>query len=416
MSNYKLLESLIYQGARDKNLELSDNILDRLQYELYIIKDKGFENHFILYSKIIEVCNNLKLVRSAGRGTAPSSLVNYCLDITCINPLDFDFRFEKFIHPNQIFLPDIDIDIPTGYSDKIIIEFKQRFPEYYIYPILYNPKNEVGEDFDIVIGSKSYKIHPTGYIITHNPISESLVEIENKVYYVCDDHIQDPILNYKVDLVELDCLNHLMPFAASTGICPVEISLDDKKVFEIFKTGQTENIFGFESAEIQNILREFQPNSINNLALIFALNRPPFNKWLPNIIKNKLENKIPTLQTSDQVNMILSESCGVVVYHEQFLDILIDVSGMKYTEAYYWFKKLQNENTKENQTLFNIEFSNKCFENTELTKPEIAILVCLLLDTCQWTFQKTHALSYAMLSYWSAYYKTHFLEVINGDI
>lgn len=407
------LKSIVFKGAKSKNLELSEKVLDRLTHELSVINCKGFIDYFILYSKIIEVCNDLKLIRSAGRGTAPSSLVNYCLDITNINPLEHNFRFEKFIHPNQTSLPDIDIDIPLGYKEFVIDEFKKRFLDCYIYSIAYNPKDENGKDYTIFFNNKCFKKHSTGYTITIDPISEKTLDIKNEVFYICEDYLQDPFMNYKVDFVELDCLNNYNSYATIDEIYPYQIPLNEEKILDVFRDGKTEKIFGFNNTETAEILREFQPDSINDLALIFAVNRPPLNKWLPIIIKNKLENIIPAFQSYDRVNSIQSESYGVVVYQEQFLDILIDVVGMTYTDAYNWLKKLQRDNTKVNQTLFHIEFSNKCFENTKLNTQEIEKLACLLLDTCQWTFQKTHALSYAILAYWGAYYQVNYPQKSN---
>ncbi len=78
------LKQLIYAGAIEKDLVMSDNVLDRINYELNIIKSGGFVDYFILYARIVEICNELKLLRSCGRGSAVGSIVNYCLDITKI--------------------------------------------------------------------------------------------------------------------------------------------------------------------------------------------------------------------------------------------------------------------------------------------------------------------------------------------
>ena len=90
-----------------------------------ITEDKGFVDYFILYSRIIIVCNELKLLRSFGRGSAASSLVNYCLDITKINRIPENLIFERLIHPLQKSLPDIDIDIPKGKQKHVIGKLKQ---------------------------------------------------------------------------------------------------------------------------------------------------------------------------------------------------------------------------------------------------------------------------------------------------
>ncbi|MCB0513734.1 MAG: hypothetical protein KDC60_04825, partial [Bacteroidetes bacterium] len=104
---HKQLKALVYKGAEDKKLDITDIVLDRISDELYVIEKQGFTEYFILYSRIIEICNELELLSSYGRGSAANSIVNYCLDITKINPIDENLIFERFIHPNQKQLPDI---------------------------------------------------------------------------------------------------------------------------------------------------------------------------------------------------------------------------------------------------------------------------------------------------------------------
>ena len=112
--NHEQLKKLVYKGARDKKLVITDIVLDRISYELSIIEKQGFTDYFILYSRIIEICNKLNLIRSFGRGCSANSIINYCLDVTKINPIDENLIFERFISPQQKQLPDIDIDIPNG--------------------------------------------------------------------------------------------------------------------------------------------------------------------------------------------------------------------------------------------------------------------------------------------------------------
>ena len=81
------LEKKVYQGAKRKKLPITDLVLDRIKYELIIIKNQNFTDYFILYLRLIEICNDLNLIRSYNRGSAENSIVNFCLDITKLNPL-----------------------------------------------------------------------------------------------------------------------------------------------------------------------------------------------------------------------------------------------------------------------------------------------------------------------------------------
>ena len=119
--NYEHLKKLVFKGAENKKIAITDKVLERIRYELSVIEEKDFTGYYILYSRIIEICNELNLLRSFGRGSALNSMVNFCLDITKINPIDENLIFEKFVSPHQKHLPDIDIDIPKGYQ-KIVID------------------------------------------------------------------------------------------------------------------------------------------------------------------------------------------------------------------------------------------------------------------------------------------------------
>ena len=126
ITNFEQLKKLVYNGARNKKLPLTDFVLDRLNYELSIIEKQNFCDYFITYSRIIEVCNELNFIRSYNRGSAANSMVSYCLDITKINPIEENLIFERFILPEQITMPDIDIDIPKGHQKNVIKKLKQK--------------------------------------------------------------------------------------------------------------------------------------------------------------------------------------------------------------------------------------------------------------------------------------------------
>jgi DNA polymerase III alpha subunit len=81
MDAIKYLRKLVFDGASSKRLEFNDLVLDRLNHELSVIEELNCAEYFIIYSKIIEICNRLGLLRSYGRGSACCSLVNYCLDL-----------------------------------------------------------------------------------------------------------------------------------------------------------------------------------------------------------------------------------------------------------------------------------------------------------------------------------------------
>ncbi|PKP35400.1 MAG: hypothetical protein CVU00_02665 [Bacteroidetes bacterium HGW-Bacteroidetes-17] len=205
-SSIQQLKEIVYKGASDKNLAITDIVLDRINFELLVIESLGFPDYFITYSRIIEMCNELNLLRSYGRGSAASSLVNYCLDITKINPLAGNFIFERFINSQQKNLPDIDIDIDIdivkGNQKKVVEKLKQKYPDYYTYFIAFSPQKDTDYQ-DVVCNDVTCKKHPCGIIITTEKITNSVFLYEEQEYYFVTDILNDPLYKSKSDIFEI---------------------------------------------------------------------------------------------------------------------------------------------------------------------------------------------------------------------
>ena len=267
----ELLGNLIYKGARDKKLVLTDIVSGRIGHELSIIESQGFTDHFILYSRIAEICNELNLIRSCGRGNSINSMVNYCLDITKINPVEENLLFEKFVRPEQKHLPDIDIDVPDGYQKNVIEKLKQKHPEYNIYPIAILIEKD----------SDKYRIHPCGIIVTQEKLTDSIFSHQGQECYRTSDFYNDMIFNNnKVDILGLSYLNRLQLIVNEIGeeYHPYKLLLNDKQVFDFFASGDLKNIFLFDSPNFNQILTQTKPNSICDLSNIDMMFRPNSSK------------------------------------------------------------------------------------------------------------------------------------------
>lgn len=285
ITNSELLRNLIYKGARDKKLGPTNTLVsDRIGYELSIIEKQGFTDHLILYSRIIEICNELNLIRSCGRGNAINSMVNYCLDITKINPIEEHFLFEHFVRPGQKYLPDIDLDIPVGYEKNVIKKLKEKHPEYNIYPIAimledkYKDKNHIGF---IVHNNITYRIHPCGRIITSEKPTDSTFLHAGQEFFRTLDIYNDPICNNnKIDILGLTYLNRLQLIVSEVGeeYHPYKLPLNNKQVFDFFASGDLKNIFFFDAPELNQIFAQSKPNSINELLNIKLMLHPTFSK------------------------------------------------------------------------------------------------------------------------------------------
>lgn len=114
------LHHLVYEGAKMRFSDLSSEVQERLQYELQVIKKMGYAGYFLIVSDFINEGRKLGASFGPGRGSAAGSLVSYCLGITNINPLRFNLLFERFLNPDRISMPDIDIDIDDKNRMRVI--------------------------------------------------------------------------------------------------------------------------------------------------------------------------------------------------------------------------------------------------------------------------------------------------------
>lgn len=410
-NKFEHLKQLVYEGAKNKMPDINDVVLDRISYELNTIKKLDFIDYFILYSRIIEVCNEFKLLRSYGRGSAPNSIVNYCLDITNINPIEENLIFERFIHPTQKQLPDIDIDIPKGWQKKVIEKLKQNYPEYYTYSIAFLPKSE--NDYEaIAYNNVNYKIHPCGIAITTQEIGYPTFQFSGQDFYLANDIQNDPYYYDKIDILELHYLNRLQLIANEVGnnYHPYKLPLTDKKVFKLFVEGNLENIFQFNVHSLKSILQNFRPNSIHDLSLINAMFRPGLTEQIPTVINLKFNTEQIFCPSDLRVSEILKETYGFFIYQETFLHLSKLISGISYSDAELWRKKIMRDRSNSELITFSSVFADGCRKHSTLTEIEIASLTNMITGGLRLTFQKSHSLSYSTVAYWGAYYKTYFKE------
>lgn len=123
------LEKLVYEGARKRFGEITPEVDERLKHELGIIKEMGYPGYFLIVMDFIRYAKSQGIPVGPGRGSAAGSLVSYCLEITNINPLQYNLIFERFLNPERVTMPDIDIDFCYERREEIINYVKEKYGE-----------------------------------------------------------------------------------------------------------------------------------------------------------------------------------------------------------------------------------------------------------------------------------------------
>jgi DNA polymerase III subunit alpha len=408
-NSFEYLKKLVYQGATNKNLEINDNILDRINYELTVINELGYTDYFILYARIVKICNKLNLLRTLGRNTAPHSLINYFLDITKINPIDENLIFERFLNIESNDTPDIDLDIPTGCQIMLIEKLKEKYPEYHTCFIALLP-SKVSNYKKIINNDNVYDKHPFGVLITKERLNKLLFNFEGQEYYLIDEPMTDPFYDSKIDILELYYLNKLQKIVDKVGAehHPYNIKLNDPKVFNIFASGDLGYIFYFSNPNLKQHFIDFKPNSTTDLSIIYTMILCGLQKYIPTLIHNKFHNSKSHYSSDLRVSNMLKETYGLLIYQETFLHLCKEIAGIPYTKTVIWRKKILKDSSNYESLIFNAIFAKGCKKHSSLSRREIVSLINVINEMFSFMGPKSHALCYSTISYWGAYYKTYF--------
>lgn len=190
-----------------------------------------------------------------------------------------------------------------------------------------------------------------------------------------------------------------------------ELSLNDSKVYNMLKVGDTEGIFQLDSEEMKLFLRLLKPDNFNDLVALFSLYRPaPLEEGIAEQFINAKHKKGGNLYLENELgailNPILKETYGVLLYHEQVMKIIQTVAGYSLSEADILRKLLSKKETS------TAEIQKKKFISRARLKGISEVKAEKIFDFLQkitpYTFSKSHAVSYALISYYAAYLKVHY--------
>ncbi|MFN3698891.1 MAG: DNA polymerase III subunit alpha, partial [Dictyoglomus sp.] len=345
-------ERLCWEGAKRRfGKDIPQEIKERLTYEIAIIKQMGFSGYFLIVQDFVNYAKNRGIPVGPGRGSAAGSLVAYVLGITNIEPTRWGLIFERFLNPERITMPDIDIDFCFERRDEVIEYVRNKYGKDHVAQIitfgtmaarasvrdvgrvLDVPYNEVDRIAKLIPPNTSIEealqtseelrnlvesnpqakkiieiakriegharhasIHAAGIVISKEPLMEYVpLQIMNSNEIVT----QFPMTNLEeLGLLKMDFLglrtltviyDTLKKIKENYGI-DVDInniSLSDQKVYELLQRGDTIGVFQLESRGMRNLLREIKPERFEDLIAVLALYRPGPLGRLESYIKRK---------------------------------------------------------------------------------------------------------------------------------
>jgi DNA polymerase-3 subunit alpha len=446
----------------------------RLSREISIIQQMRFSGYFLIVWDFIRYAKEHNIPVGPGRGSAAGALVAYSLEITDIDPLQHELLFERFLNPERVSMPDIDIDfcmnrrgevidyvtrkygrenvaqiitfgtmaakaaikdvgramdIPYSDVDRIAkmvpttlnIKLETALKESAALQDAYEKDSQVRELLNTALKLeglvRNAGVHAAGVVIAPQPLTELV-----PLYRTKNDEIVtafDMVAIEKMGLLKMDFLGlttltilddarKLIEQVRGQKIVLQDIPLQDNTTYEkVFHRGLTSGVFQFESHGMRDVLRRYQPNSIEDLTALNALYRPgPIQGGMIDDFierkhgRRKIEYELPELKE------ILAETLGVIVYQEQVMQIANRLAGYSLGEADLLRRamgKKKAEEMAQQRERFVQGATQRGFPNKKIEK-----IFDLMAQFAGYGFNKSHSAAYALLAYHTAYLKTHF--------
>ncbi len=445
----------------------------RLDFEIKTIQQMKFPGYLLIVWDFIRFSKQKGIPVGPGRGSAAGSLVCYAMEITDVDPLEYGLLFERFLNPERISMPDIDVDFCTNRRGEVIQYVTEKYGREQVAQIITFGTlaakaaiKDVGRVLDMTfaevdrisklvpktlnikleqaiedaelksVASKEPRVkevldismklegvcrnagmHAAGVVISSIPLRELVpLYVTNKQEIVTQ---YDMVGLEKLGLLKMDFLGlttltiideamKLIQKYRNEKIVIEDLPLDDKETYQkIFSNGFTSGVFQFESPGMQDVLRRYQPDRIEDLCALNALYRPgPIQGgMIPDFIDRKHGRK-PVVYDVPELEPILSETYGVILYQEQVMQISNKLAGYSLGDADLlrraMGKKKAEEMAKQRER-FVTGATARGLPAKKVTK-----IFDLMEQFAGYGFNKSHSAAYAYLAYVTAYLKAHY--------
>jgi DNA polymerase-3 subunit alpha len=492
----ELLVRLAEEGARERyGKDLTPEVRERLDYELKVITSTGYAGYFLIVADFIKAARERGIPVGPGRGSAAGSLVAYALRITDVCPLRFDLLFERFLNPERVSMPDIDVDFcferrgevieyvrqkygrdsvgqiitfgtlksraaikdvgrtlgfspaETDYLAKLIpnhpnfsltvSEAIERIPEVRdLYTIRKEDPREVREkkeryhqllDFAMKLEglSRHAGVHAAGVVIAPGPLDDYVPVCtqaskgsagageESIVVTQYDMNALEKAGMLKMDFLGLTTLTVLSDtlhgIRERTGSAPDldSLPLDDPETYRMLRAGKTAGVFQFESPLATDMLKSIRADRFDDLVASNALMRPgPLDAGMHRVYMRRKRGEEPVTYILPELEEVLKNTYGVITYQEQVMRIAQALAGISLAEA----DVLRKAVGKKDAELIRAELG-KFVEKSVARGYDRTIIeeIASQIETFgRYGFNKSHSVAYSIISYHTAWLKTHF--------
>jgi DNA polymerase-3 subunit alpha len=486
-----MLRRLAGEGLRRRYGDpLPAAAVERLEFELGVIGEMGFESYFLIVWDFVRYAKDNGIAVGPGRGSAAGSIVAYALNITDLDPLANELLFERFLNPARKSMPDIDIDFSVRGRERVIRYVQEKYGRESVAQIItfgkmapraatrdaarvlgydygtgdraaklipepimgrspsfaecmkpgadlrkaYDADPDVRKIVDVAQGLegivRNNSIHAAAVVIADRPLNQ-IVPLQlaedrgapaekgengkpQRQYKIVTQYSMGPIEEIgllKMDFLglrNLDVIEDAVEIIRRSRGVEVEmesIPLDDAKTYDMLARGDSVGVFQLESEGMREALKQIRPTEFNDIVAIGALYRPGAMRFIPDYARGKRHPESVTYQ-DPRLRAITEETYGCCVYQEQLMEISKQLGGFSPAEADD-LRKAVGKKKRDLMATMEGKFIDGCAASG--TAPAVAKdLWSLMTAAADYSFNKSHAACYALISYRTAYLKANF--------
>ena len=475
--SFDYLQKLCRAGLARRYPNDDGTVAKQLDYELAMIKKMGFVDYFLIVSDFIAYAKKQKIPVGPGRGSAAGSVVSYTLNITDVDPIKYSLYFERFLNPERVSMPDIDIDFCVNRRGEVIDYVNRKYGHDHVAQIVTfgtmaarAAVRDVARVLDISYGDadavakaipmgpnmtikdalrvskplrdmyegdemlhrlidvaealegmpRHASMHAAGVVITDKPVYEYVPLSKNDESVVTQYQMTtlEELGLLKMDFLGLRNLTVLEDAAKMVRRTEPDFEVEkipdgDAEVFKMLSEGHTSGVFQLESTGMTGVCTGLKPKSIEDITAVIALYRPGPMDSIPRFIEcsahpEKISYKHELLRP------ILEVTYGCIVYQEQVIEIFRRLAGFSLGQADMIRRAMSKKKHKV------IDAERVAFVHGDesrgidgavkrgITEDIANSIYDEILDFASYAFNKAHAVSYAIVSYRTAYMKKHY--------
>ena len=389
----QMLRRLCEEGLLKRYTPITNEARSRMEYELSVIIKMGYVDYFLIVWDFIRYARSQNIVVGPGRGSGAGSIVAYCLYITQLDPLKYSLLFERFLNPERVSMPDIDVDFCYERRQEVIDYVARRYGADHVSQIItfgtmsaravvrdvgrvlgypYQEVDQVSKSIPFELNmtleraltlspelKKRYEeddrvkklidmsraleglprhasTHAAGVLITDKPVTE-YVPLQRNDEVITTQFPMGTIERLgllKMDFLGLRTLTVIrdaldLMREAGVDMKAEDIPLDDKAVYDMISEGETDGVFQLESGGMRAFLANMKPQNFEDIIAAISLYRPGPMDSIPRYIEGK-NGGGKIHYLHEKLEPILSVTYGCMVYQEQVMQIVRDLAGYSF--------------------------------------------------------------------------------------